>query len=323
MDVSSIAVLNTIKKYQKITIFGHEDPDGDCYGSQVGLAEIIKTNFPTIDVRIVGSGLVEFFDVIRPMDEVDDDFIADSLAIMVDVSSFYRVEDQRVTKAKKILIMDHHIKDKQIDVDEYINSNMVACAEVIATFAMTRKLKISKLAATALFLGIVTDSGRFRFPATTAATLSLASYLISLGVDFVKLYEILYQVDETIIATRMYIYTSYKRTKDGVLYLFFDQAKLKELKISSMQASSMVNVLAFSKSSPIWVFFVEEKDHKVRVEFRSSAQLDVQHIARKYGGGGHAEAAGTKLLDGFAQADNILKDLNDLIIESKGRKNEI
>ena len=84
-------IWNRIRSYDSIVIFGHINPDGDCYGSQIGLKNAILDNFQDKKVFIVGTGYPKLFSLMGSLDQVDDDTIKNSLAIVVDTSNQYRI----------------------------------------------------------------------------------------------------------------------------------------------------------------------------------------------------------------------------------------
>ena len=100
-----------IEANDSIVIFGHIFPDGDCYGSQIGLRELLRLNYPNKKVYAVGSGLRRFFGLMGEMDKVSDDVIKNSLAILVDGNDCSRMEDARVSTAKEFIKIDHHIEN--------------------------------------------------------------------------------------------------------------------------------------------------------------------------------------------------------------------
>ena len=102
-------IVELIKQYDTITIFGHINPDGDCYGSQIGLRNTLRLTFPNKKVYAVGSGLKRFFPLLGAMDVVEDEVIANSLAIILDGNDLPRMEDQRVRTAKAWAKIDHHV----------------------------------------------------------------------------------------------------------------------------------------------------------------------------------------------------------------------
>ena len=104
-------LLPIIEKNDSIVIFGHIFPDGDCYGSQIGLRNVLRLNYPNKKVYAVGSGIRRFFKFIDKMDEVKDDVIKNSLAILLDGNDCARMEDPRVTTAKEFIKIDHHVEN--------------------------------------------------------------------------------------------------------------------------------------------------------------------------------------------------------------------
>ena len=102
-------IIAKIEQYDSIVIFGHLNPDGDCYGSQIALRNILRNHYPDKQIYCVGSGLKKFIDIIGQMDVVSNETIANSLAILVDANDLGRAEDKRVRTAKDFAKIDHHI----------------------------------------------------------------------------------------------------------------------------------------------------------------------------------------------------------------------
>ena len=94
------SIVSKIEQYDSIVIFGHLNPDGDCYGSQIALRNILRLKYPHKNVYAVGSGLKKFFDIIGKMDVVSDEIITQSLAIVLDSNDLNRLEDKRAATAK-------------------------------------------------------------------------------------------------------------------------------------------------------------------------------------------------------------------------------
>ncbi len=304
-----------IKKNDSIVIYGHVNPDGDCYGAQVGLKEIILCNLPDKKVYITGSGVPPFFDVICKMDEVDDETIKNSLAIIVDGNDLARMEDSRIFTAKEFAKIDHHIdtgtfKEGPFIVDVDANST----CDIITGLVIEHNLKISKLGANALFLGILTDSARFQFVSNFPQTFDRAKFLCEHGANPNKINRVLSKSDEISLAAKGYVMSHYKKSKEGVISIVLDRHTLKELNISANHASSLINLLGNIEGYPVWCSFAEYADGRVRAEFRSNGPL-VQPVAVSVGGGGHAHASGAQLpsLD-YNQIDVIIRKLDQAII---------
>lgn len=287
-------VWNKIKNYRSIVIFGHVNPDGDCYGSEIGLKQAIKDNFPEKDVYALGSGYPRLFDLLGELDVVEEEVIKNSLAIVVDTSNQDRVEDQRFKLALDVIKIDHHIAQEHFGNPELLETHRISCTELITKMLKENEAIISKEAALGLFLGMVTDSGRFLYQPIGQETYELAGLLAGTGIELQKLYDVLYEVDEKLLRFKGYIYSNYKKTKENVAYLVIPKEDLKEYGIDYNLAASQVNAIANIKDVPAWIFFSESESGLVRVEFRSK-DVNVQQVATKFGGGGHLHASGCRL----------------------------
>ena len=307
-----------IEENDSIVIFGHINPDGDCYGSQIGLREILKLNYPNKKVFAVGSGYRRFFDYIGYMDEVDEETIKNSLAILLDGNDLARMEDQRISLAKAFIKIDHHIENYKFTEGKFvINTNANSTAEMIVQFLNEANWKINPTIANALYLGILTDTGRFQFIEDFPLAFREAAFLCENGADPKAINAILSLTNESALMFKGYVYSHYKKTKAGVIYLTFSKEKLAELKVSANKAGSMVNLLNNVVGYPIWAFFCENEDGTAHLEFRSNGP-GVQPVASKYGGGGHYLAAGVTIPAMTKEAvKQIIADLDEAIIQYK------
>lgn len=288
-------LLELIKKYDSIVIFGHLNPDGDCYGCQVGLKDVILSNYPHKHVYISGTGCPIFFEMLSPMDEVSDEVIANSLAILVDGNDLSRMEDQRIFKAKAFAKIDHHIDTGSFTEGPYVvDTSANSACDIITGIVMDNHLKISKTGANALYLGILTDSARFQFVNDYVQTFSRLKFLCEQGAEPTKLNSLLNKTDEKSLAAKGYAMSHYKKTKEGVIYIIYDKETLHKLGISTNEASNLINYFANVDGYPIWCSFAEYDNGRVRCEFRSNGP-QVQPVAASFGGGGHALASGAQL----------------------------
>lgn len=310
-------IWNKIKEAETITIFGHVNPDGDCCGSQLGLKHAILENFPQKKVFTLGSGLPRLGEVLERMDVVDDETIKKSLALIVDVGNQARIEDQRFKLAPSSIKIDHHVFQEHFGDIELIDEDKVACAEIIAHMLIEVGAKITKAAATPLLLGILTDSCRLSTNSTNAETFKTCASLLEHGASLEEIYSALNATDEKILLFKGYIFSNYRKTAENVVYLKIEYKTSQKYGIDYNTAASLVNSVANIKGSPIWVFFAENEQGEVRVEFRSN-KVPVQPTATRFGGGGHLQAAGCRLKS-LDQADEVLKDLDQVMIEYRGK----
>ncbi len=308
--------LDAIKKYNRIIIHRHTRPDGDAIGSQIGLKHIIKANFPEKDVRVVGDD-VRFLSFIEDsvMDEVPDSDFDGALSIILDCGAPSLISDERYTAAEMTLRFDHHLFCGKISDVEVIDSSFESCCGLITDFAVKTGLALTPVAAKALYTGLVTDSGRFRYDSTSARTHRVAAVLLEQQFDTNEIYRNLYA--DT--------YESKRRKAEFILKINFTEHNVAYIYTTSEEAAAsgmdifsisrgMVGTMADMKDVDIWVNFTES-DSGVLCEIRSSL-YNINPIAVKYGGGGHAKASGATVSD-RETAMAMLRDLDALASEGR------
>lgn len=313
MDKVLEQIFEKIEAYPSIVIFGHKNPDGDCVGSVMGLKKELQYLFPDKKVYGVGTHPSYLPTWIERSDEVEDDVIENSLAIMVDLSDLDRVEDQRILKAKEIVCFDHHIQqDKEYNFLVHREELAPSATFILAKVFLEKYKVLTKDAATYFYVGLVTDSGRFQYD-SKPETFNMASTLVSYGVDTKKIYNDLYRQNSTDLKFRAFVYNNYKFS-GKVTYITIKKEDYLSIGLTSNNAAGKVNLLALLDDHPIWVSFLEQEDGKIRVEYRANGEYNVQKTAVEFNGGGHFSASGC-LLDDFSKVDDVLASLNRLGIE--------
>lgn len=307
-------ILNKIKQYETIIIHGHKRPDGDCYGSQFGLKDIIKHSFPQKKVYVVGEKS-NFVDFLGQIDVIEDETYKDALAIVVDTATKERISDQRVDLAKEIIKIDHHIPVDQYGDLIWVQTTFPSCSQMIAYFyyKFRDQLTLTLEGANALYTGMVTDTGRFRFRGVTQTTHQLAGLMLQKGVEVEYIDSKLSKDTLEMIAFKGYVYSNFVTTPGGFVYIIIKEDVVLSHKISFEQASSTVGLLGGIDGYPVWALLIEQNG-EIRMRLRSSGP-DVNLLANKYQGGGHAKAAGAKL-ESWDQLDQFIKDVENLIKEA-------
>lgn len=305
-------VLEKIRAYDTIIIHRHNNPDGDALGSQIGLKHILKVNFPAKKVYMVGdeAGRYAFMED-SVMDDVADEVYSNALAIVLDTSSRKLISDERYTKARETVRIDHHIFCEKICDTEVSDSSFESCCGMVTSFAMECGLQLNVTAATALYTGMVTDSGRFRYDATSARTHRLASFLLEQPIETNEIYRNLYASDYEQMKLRAQFVLKIRFTQKNVAYIYTTREELEALDSDLFGVSrGMVSTMSDIRGVDIWANFTET-DRGVLCELRSS-RFNINPIAVKYGGGGHAKASGATLRD-REEAMAMLHDLDALM----------
>ena len=305
------SIISQIEQYDTIIIHRHKKPDGDAIGSQVGLKQLILANYPGKTVLCVGDepGRYGFVEESAP-DEVADEKYADALAIILDTSAAHLISDERYTAAKQTARIDHHIFCEKIAEIEVTDTSYESCCGLIASLAMEAGWRMPTIAAKALYTGMVTDSGRFRYDSTTPETLRRAAYLLEAGFDTNDIYRNLYADDFSYIRLRAQFVLKVQFTDQGVAYIYTTADEARESGVDTFTISrGMVGVMSEIRGVDRWVNFTET-DEGVLCELRSS-RYNINPIAVKYGGGGHEKASGATVPD-RQTAMRMLADLDQL-----------
>lgn len=309
-------ILDLIKKYDTIIIHRHTKPDGDALGSQIGLKNIISDNFPSKNVFAVGDSS-RYSELMNgaAMDNVPDSTFTKALSIILDSGSSHMISDTRYTFAAHTARIDHHLFCETIAADEVIDSTFESCCGMITAFAEESCLKISKAAAEALYTGMVTDSGRFRYDSTNARTHRLASILLDAGVDTTSIFRGLYADTYESRKLKAQFTLKVKFTKNNAAYIYTTKDELTSYNTDTFSISrGMVSTMSDLKGVHAWVNFTET-DEGVLCELRSD-DLNINQIAVKYGGGGHLKASGATVPD----YDTAMAMLNDIDALCEGTK---
>ena len=305
-------ILRLIAEHDTIILHRHKNPDGDALGSQIGLKHIIRENWPEKRVYAVGDGAGRYaFMKDAVMDEIDDSAYQGALAIVLDTSAKALISDGRYTLARETARIDHHIFVERIAGAEVTDTSFESCCGLVAELARESGLRLSPLAAESLFTGMVTDSGRFRYDATTARTFRLAAYLMEQQpIDINEIYRNLYASDLADVQLRAQFVQKIQRTPHGAAYIYTTREEMRALGADDFSISrGMVSVMGDIRGVDIWVNFTETAEG-VACELRSSL-YNINPIAVKYGGGGHAKASGATVAD-RETALRMLADLDEM-----------
>ena len=309
------AIKDLIERYPRIIIHRHKNPDGDAMGAQQGLKEILRDNYPEKEIYAVGDNSTRYgFMLVTPLDEIPDATYGGALAIILDLSAPGLVSDERYTLAEATARIDHHVFIEKFTDEEVVDTTAESCCSLITAMAEECGWQVSRDAAKALYTGMVTDSGRFRYDSTTAKTHRLAAFLMERGFDTNEIYSSLYSEDLAHLQLRAKFTLKINVTPEGVAYIYTTREEAKSYGVDEFTISrGMVGVMSDLRGIHTWVNFTES-DTGVLCEIRSS-RYNINPIATKYGGGGHKKASGATLKD-REEAMALLSDLK-LLSEEK------
>lgn len=304
-------ILNKIKEYNKIIIHSHIRPDGDAIGSQYGLMYLIKNSFPEKEVYLTGD-TSEYVSFIGKVEKIDESLFNGALSICLDCGDNTRLSDDRFNLSDYSIKIDHHVDSIKYTDYEYIDDKAASTTEIITEFYNTFKneLVMDENCATCLYLGILTDTGRFTHPNVTSKTFLMASKLLKYNVDIQDLNNKLGLVSENVLRLKGHILKNFKVSKNGFIYFVITKEIMKEYSVTEEDASNLVTCISNCKSFPIWALIVET-DSNYRVRLRSR-NIPINELAKKYNGGGHKLASGC-FLENISDLDKLIKDIDEIL----------
>lgn len=309
-----------IEKYDTIIIHGHTRPDGDCIGSQYGLYYLIKENYPNKNVYVTGetSAFVSF---IGTPELINEELFKDALSICVDCATSERLSDKRYNLSKEFIKIDHHIPVDDYGQYQYVDTTAPACAQIITELYMKyqNEWKLTKEAATALYVGILTDTGRFKYDSVNSRTFIAAAILLDHGVDIAYIDNTLSVETLQTLKLKGHVLSNFKITENGFAYVTLTRKEIDSFGVSDEDAASQVSTISTIEGCPVWAIFLEYSAEEIRIRLRSRGPV-INLLAAEYNGGGHAKASGAKLqnwdaLNGFIEkADELVKEYKKTLI---------
>lgn len=336
MNSEEILILKqALSNKSNIVIVGHKNPDGDAIGSCLGLANFLKqlehqvtvvmpNDFPEFLKWIPETQIIINYDQHR--DNVKNCLSEANLVFTLDFNALNRTGDLApelmATNADFILI-DHHQEPDDYALVTYSDVGMSSTSEMVYNFIefMGGLNLLNKEIATQLYVGIMTDTGSFRFPATTAATHRIIAHLIEAGAPNSIIHQNVYDTNSPdrlkllgVALNNMVMLPEYKTA-----YITMSQEELNNNNFKKGDTEGFVNYALSMKGVIFAMIFIENKKEKIiKISLRSKGSFSVNDFSRKYfNGGGHTNAAGGK------SSKTLSKTVEEFISILPGYKKEL
>ncbi|MBE6933886.1 MAG: bifunctional oligoribonuclease/PAP phosphatase NrnA [Ruminococcaceae bacterium] len=312
------AVLQKIKEYDRIIITRHVRPDGDAIGSTKGLWKILQLSFPQKEIYLLNEDQSEYLEFLGGESEpIDAEKYADALCIVLDTGNVERISNKKYSLCRELVKIDHHIDHNPYGDVSWVETHRSSVCEMVAAFyaEFADELKIDTEAATCLYAGMVTDSGRFRYDSTSGDTLRLGGLLLDQGINTEVLFSNLYLKEFEMLKFEAYIYDKMHITENGVAYVYVDREMQEKFRLSQEDASAAVSYMDAIKGALCWIAFIDNpgEDTVIRVRLRSRF-VTINTIAENHNGGGHACASGATVYS--------LEEMQQVIAEADARVKE-
>ncbi|WP_125714581.1 DHH family phosphoesterase [Companilactobacillus kedongensis] len=308
-------IIETIKKYDRIIILRHQNPDPDALGSQKGLALTLQAAFPEKTILIGGQN-AEGLKWLSTMDHVKNDDFKGALVITTDTANTPRVDDNRYDQGDFLIKIDHHPNDEAYGDQLYVNTDASSSSEIIADLiASSSDLTLTKEAAYYLYAGIVGDTGRFMYPATTEHTMCVAGRFLSLGIDAPGINQKMNEITLQQAKLQGELFDRLKIDESGAAMAVIDDDLMNKLGINQEQANSVVSTPGRLGEVFAWLEAVQKHDDTYRIHLRSKGPV-INELAKEHDGGGHPLASGANAKD-LEEVDQMYKKLIKIVTDFK------
>jgi phosphoesterase RecJ-like protein len=306
----------SMKSSKNILLVSHINPDGDTLGSMCGMYSLIKDNYKNNCDMVVVSPYPNTYAFLPNSDKVKNIKEFDlsreyDLVINLDVADIERCGDAKIlfTKAKRTINIDHHETNIGYADINIIEPDAAATAEVLYGLCEKAGWNVSKTSAECLYVGLMTDTGCFRFSNTTERAMTFAGKLISIGLDPADIYQKCYESN----SKNMVLFQSYCVNKaqfsanEKIAYTIVYKKDMEKYHHTEGEdyTDGLTEKLRAIKTTEI-AFVVKELGANLSKVSMRSRTVNIAQVCSAFGGGGHKLAAGAVIKAGVEDAVNLL-----------------
>ncbi|WP_026522182.1 DHH family phosphoesterase [Butyrivibrio sp. VCB2001] len=286
-----------VQSAKTIGISGHIRPDGDCIGSCMGLYLYIKKNYPKIRCDVFLETIPPEYRFIKDIEDVRSDFQTDiesyDIFFVLDCSKD-RIGDaeEYFDAAAKTVNIDHHVSNKGSGDENYIVPTASSVCELIYDVIDPDKIDVE--IAKSIYMGMVTDTGVFKYNNTSPKTMKTAAELISYGFDFGSLIDHVFY-EKTYIQNQILgraLLESIMLMDGRCIVSVVSKQTMEFYGVSSNDLDGIVNQLLLTIGVDCAIFMYELAPLEYKVSLRSNGAVNVAEVAEMFSGGGHVRAAG-------------------------------
>ena len=308
-------ILERLLAAKRIVVTAHVRPDGDALGSALALGGLLRKLGKSVQValdraEIGAAGVLAGMDDLVPTAGAD---ARADLLVVVDCAVKNRMPEALRPWVGRLptLNIDHHPTNTRFGEVQWIESQASSTGEMIWRLAQRAGWRLDRKIAEALWVALITDTGRFAYESTSPATLACAADLLTHGVRTAWLNEQIYTLfDWRVLQLRARAYASLETWQEGrVAVVSLAWEDFAATGSTKADAEDIIEIPRSLRGSQIALFLYETEPDaaQTRVSIRTRAPLDAIELAKRYGGGGHHRAAGANVPGGIGAARGELR----------------
>ncbi len=290
-------IAGRLAKAQRFAVVSHINPDGDAVGSVLGMGLALEQAGKQVWMALC-HGVPPDFRFLPGAERIGlaiPEDVPIDMVIAVDAGDRERLGSALPADWRVDLNIDHHATNTHYGLLNVVEPDAPSTTSILARYLPRWGLSLSTEVATALLTGLLTDTLGFRTESVTPDTLRLAASLMEKGAPLSTLY---YEtmVAKSFAALRYWGFGLSRMQRDGALvWSYVTQADRDAAGYEMEDDADLVNRLITAREAQVALIFVERSGPRVKMSWRAKAGWDVSHLARQFGGGGHAAAAGAIL----------------------------
>ncbi len=316
---------------KRILISGHLSPDGDSLGSMIALARFLTNAgyeaYATADINALGKpGFLEGVDRLIPVRKLKRQKKF-NLFIAVDCSGFSRMPPEVRPVAEKLpkICIDHHVtSDDEFGDVRIVDPTASSAGELVWQFAKWMEWKLDQASAEALWVAMITDTGRFAYDSTKPATLRAAGDLLKHGVRTAWINDVIYgSFSRKAIELKRLAWRSLHIWKNRkVAEVSLDRDDFRSVRGTKADAEDIIEIPRSVIRNEIALFFyqIPDRTKETRCSIRTRGDWDATILAAKFGGGGHRKAAACAIKGTMGSAKRKMRAAVKDMLKSACRK---
>lgn len=291
---------HVLEHVRTVAIGGHIRPDGDCVGSCMGLYQYIRLYYPQIKTDVYLEEIPDSFHFIKATAEIKHSISVGQvydLFICLDCGDAERLGFSKplFENSEKTFCIDHHVSNEAFADENHIVSEASSTSELV--YGLLEDEKITTEIAECLYLGIVHDTGVFRYSCTAPETMEVAANLMRKGVNASEIidktfYEKTYAQNQILGRALL---ESMLSLEGKCIVSAISKEIMDFYRVGPKDLEGIVSQMRVTKGIEVAVFLYELEENEYKISLRASGDVDVSKIARHFGGGGHKKAAGLNM----------------------------
>jgi phosphoesterase RecJ-like protein len=294
-------IIETIREHKTFCVAGHIRPDGDCIGSQLGLAlalqnegkKVVCWNEDSIPQKL------KFLDPDGVFQKPKHGMKFDCV-IATDCASFERLgkAGECIGDRKIFVNIDHHESNTRYADINWVSAREPSCGELIFRLLKVARWPVTKPIADLLFTAVSTDTGSFQYPTTRPGTFHTGAELVTRGANLAKICHEVYQSYPLSRAKLLkHVYSKFRLTADDrIVWFWLKKKDFNRTGAESNDSEGLIDHIRAIEPVIVACVFEEIEPELTRISLRSkNNKINVNEIAAQFGGGGHSAAAGARI----------------------------